>query len=124
MTRIKNPHTEIPPENATLVQARLSEPSYHYLFKRVLIGHGIKQAVICNLIEALYQECLRLKIPPTWEAENEQRIGTLLERTNFHADTIGALLKQHPDGFIVDNTGAIRPNGPRRTNRASPVNKT
>ena len=72
--------------NSTKVWAKLPLEVHEYFFRRVLAGeHRAKQDLTAQFYRALYEECQRRQIPPTWATDNSALIAGIMSNLNFNA---------------------------------------
>ena len=70
--------------SSTRVWARLPAEIYNYFFRGPLAGeHKAKQSLTSFFYLALYAECQRRNIPPTWSAENSQLVHEVASQLTF-----------------------------------------
>jgi hypothetical protein len=66
------------------VWGRLPDEIYQYFFRGVLAGeHRAKEGLTNHLYQALYAECRRRNIPPTWSVENSQLVHEVASQLTF-----------------------------------------
>ena len=71
---------------STLVWARLPAEIFNYFFRGPLAGeHKVKQDLTTHFYQALYAECQRRNIPPTWSLENSQLVHEVASQLTFTA---------------------------------------
>ena len=66
------------------VWADLPEEQNVYFFRKVFAGdRGVKQQLILDFFDALYQECLAQGIPGGWSLEHGKAVGKIMSKINF-----------------------------------------
>ena len=70
---------------STRVWAKLPLEVHSYFFRFVLAGeHSAKQDITSYFYQALYNECLKRGIHPTWSPDNMEAVRTILNELNFN----------------------------------------
>lgn len=68
----------------TKVWADLPEDQHIYLFRKIFAGdRGVKQQLILDFFDALYQECLTQGIPGEWSLDHGKAVGKIMSKINF-----------------------------------------
>jgi hypothetical protein len=66
------------------IWGQLPHEMYAYFFYKIFAGHrGVKQRLIIQFFEALFNECQRQHIKAEWDPDSHKVIASIMDNLNF-----------------------------------------